>query len=271
MYETEKTKENKELILTILNEVIYEEASPETIELMEFLLTRVELDILKNIYITNDIFDTPKDECGITIPTYISKTPFTLVTDNYDENNTRIVYTDIRKFLSEYPFRGLTTVYVNFLFDEEEVLTDEQKDLKDLISEKIEMTKIELEENKRIQKLDRTVVEALYGQSIPLDEIEDMVKNMPNGNVEYINLLKERIQLLNIQIEQDTTIIDGLLDSNDFKKIPVISNRKAQREHELLQLSVKLKTEEMNLYPERSFELHRQLEKLKVKLNDINA
>ncbi|HDR8331731.1 TPA: hypothetical protein QC181_006791, partial [Bacillus cereus] len=177
MYETEKAKENKELILTILNEVIYEEASPETIELMEFLLTRVELDTLKNVYITNGIFDIPRDECGITIPTFLSKTPFTLVTDNYAEDNTRIVYTDIRKFLSEYPFRGLTTLYINFLFDDEEVLTDEQKDLKDLISEKIEMTKIELEENKCIQKLDRTVVEALYGQSIPLDEIEDMVKN----------------------------------------------------------------------------------------------
>ncbi|GAB6548733.1 hypothetical protein bcgnr5378_08910 [Bacillus cereus] len=271
MYETEKAKENKELILTILNEVIYEETSPETIELMEFLLTRVELDTLKNIYLTNDIFETPKDECGIVIPTFLSKTPFTLVTNDYAEDNTRIVYTDIRKFLSEYPFRGLTTLYVNFLFDEDEVLTDEQKDLKDLISEKIEMTKIELEENKRIQKLDRTVVEALYGQSIPLDEIEDMVKNMPNGNVEYINLLKERIQLLNIQIEQDTKIIDGLLDSNAFENIPVISNRKAQREHESLHLSVKLKTEEMNLYPERSFELHRQLEKLKVKLNNNNA
>ncbi|GAB6454766.1 hypothetical protein bcgnr5390_17230 [Bacillus luti] len=271
MYETEKAKENKELILTILNEVIYEETSPETIELMEFLLTRVELDTLKNIYITDDIFDTPKDECGITIPTYISKKPFTLVTDNYAEDNTRIVYTDIRKFLSEYPYQGLTTLYINFLFDDEVALTDEQKNIKDLVSEKIEMTKIELEENKRIQQLDRTVVEALYGHSIPLDEIEEMVKNMPNGNIEYINLLKGKIQLLNIQIEQDTTAINELLDSNTFEKIPAISDRKVNRELELLHLNIKLKTEEIKLYPERSFDLKRQLEKLKVKLSDTNA
>ncbi|WP_336770549.1 hypothetical protein [Bacillus bombysepticus] len=271
MYETEKTKENKELILTILTEVVYEESSPETIELMEFLLTRIDIDVLKNIYITDEIFEIPKNECGITIPTFLSKTPFTFVTDNYDEDNSRIVYTDIRKFLDEYPYRGLTTLYINFLFDDEEGLTDQQKDIKDLINEKIDMTMIELEENKRLQNLDRSVVEALYGHSIPLDEIEEMVKNMPNGHMEYINLLKEKIQMLNILVAQDTTTINELLDSNVFEELPHISNRKANREKELLNLNIKLKTEEIKMYPERSFNLKRQLEKLKIKLNNTNA
>ncbi|HDR8331045.1 TPA: hypothetical protein QC181_006059, partial [Bacillus cereus] len=78
-------------------------------------------------------------------------------------------------------------------------------------------------------------------------------------------------QLLNIQIVQDATIIDELLESNTFEKIPAISTRKVNRELELLHLNIKLKTEEIKLYPERSFDLKRQLEKLKVKLSDTRA